>query len=149
MRTDVEKRKRQEILKEIIRTKPVSKQEELVSEMKNRNLDVTQTTISRDLVELEVGKWNGKYHIPYEPGESPAWFETIRKHVSEYKKIGDHLIVLKTSSGSSAFVEKTLNEAFMKEIAGVVASQQTVMIAFENTENQNLILDQLKKLSSL
>lgn len=146
MRTDVEKRKRQEILKEIIRSKPISRQEELVAEMKNRSMNVTQTTISRDLVELEVGKWNGKYHIPYEPGEIPSWFETIRKHVTEYKKIGDHLIVLKTSSGSAEFVEKTLNETFMAEIAGVVSSQQTVMIAFETPQNQTIILDHLKKI---
>ena len=146
MRTDVDKKKRHEIIKEVIRSKPIGTQEELVAEIKNRQLDVTQTTISRDLVELEVGKWNGQYHIPYEPGESPAWFETIRKHVTEFKKIGEHLIVLKTDPGASAFIEKTLNEAFMSEIAGVVASQATVLIAFENIENQNVILEQLKKI---
>lgn len=145
MRTDVEKRKRQELIREIIRSKPIGTQEELVGEIRSRSLDVTQTTVSRDLVELQVGKWNGKYHIPYTSDDSPAWFETIRQHVLEMKKTGDHLVVLKTKAGSSSLVEKTLNDATLPEITGVIASQSTVMIAFESVENQTKIIDLLGK----
>lgn len=145
MRTDIEKRKRQDLIKEIIRQKPIATQEELVAEIRSQNLMVTQTTVSRDLVELEVGKWNGKYHIPYSDTETPAWFETIRQQVIAVKKISDHMLVLKTKPGASVIVEKALNDYIIPEIAGVVGSSQTVMIAFESSTDQQKILEMLHK----
>lgn len=145
MRTDVEKRKRHELIKEIIRSKPIGTQEELVSAIKALEMDVTQTTVSRDLVELKVGKWNGKYHIPFGADDSLGWFATVRQQVTEFKKIGENLVVLKTKPGSSALIEKTFNDQHIPEIAGVVASSNTVMIAFENAAHQQVLLDLLHK----
>ncbi len=145
MRTDVEKRKRQDLIKEIIRSKPIGTQEELVREIKSRDLIVTQTTVSRDLDELQVGKWNGRYHIPYLSSESPAWFEIVRQHVIEYKKAGDHLIVLRTKDGMSSLVETALNNAQMAEITGIVSSQNTIMIAFESSSHQQMVAEFLQK----
>jgi transcriptional regulator of arginine metabolism len=145
MRTDVEKKRRHELIKELIRRKPIATQEELVAEIKGMQIDVTQTTVSRDLVELKVGKWNGKYHIPFSSEESLAWFEVVRQQVVSYKKTGENLIVLKTKPGASSLIEKTFNDQHIPEIAGVVASSQTVMIAFENSEHQQVLLDLLNK----
>ena len=96
MRTDVEKRKRHDLIKDIIRSKPIGTQEELVSEMKVLEIEVTQTTISRDLVELKVGKWNGKYHIPFSNEDTLTWFAQVRQQVLSFKKVGENLIVVKT-----------------------------------------------------
>lgn len=145
MRTDVEKKRRHELIKEIIRRKPIATQEELVSEIKALEMDVTQTTVSRDLVELKVGKWNGKYHIPFANEDSLAWFETVRQQVTSFKKTGDNLIVLKTKPGASSLIEKTFNDQHIPEIAGVVASSQTVMIAFENAAHQQVLFELLHK----
>ena len=145
MRTDLEKRKRQDLIREIIQSKPIGTQEELVTEIKNRDLNVTQTTVSRDLLELQVGKWNGRYHIPFSSGDAPAWFEMVRQQVTEFKKIGENLIVLKTKAGSSSLIEKTFNDQYIPEIAGVVASGQTVMIAFETADHQKVLLELLSK----
>jgi transcriptional regulator of arginine metabolism len=145
MRTDLDKRKRHELIRELIRTKPIGTQEELVSEIRGREINVTQTTVSRDLEEMQVGKWNGKYHIPFGESDSLAWFGTIRQQVTGYKKIGDHLIILKTKPGASGMVEKTFNDQHMPEIAGVVASGLTVMVAFESLTHQQVLLELLQK----
>ncbi len=145
MRTDVEKRKRHDLIKDIIRSKPIGTQEELVSEMKVLEIEVTQTTISRDLVELKVGKWNGKYHIPFSNEDTLTWFAQVRQQVLSFKKVGENLIVVKTKLGASALIEKILNDQHIPEIAGVVASSQTVMIAFENAVHQQVLLDLLSK----
>ena len=145
MRTDVEKRRRQDLIREIIQTKPIGTQEELVTEIKTREMNVTQTTVSRDLVEMQVGKWNGKYHIPFGAGDTPSWFEVIRQQVVHFKKAGDHMIVLQTKPGSSSLIEKTLNDQNIPEIAGVVASNSTVMIAFEHQTDQQILCELLHK----
>ncbi|MEZ4846359.1 MAG: hypothetical protein R2877_05285 [Bdellovibrionota bacterium] len=145
MRTDVEKRKRQDLIKEIIRSKPIGTQEELVAEIKTHEMNVTQTTVSRDLVELKVGKWNGKYHIPLGSDDSLGWFAQVRQQVTSFKKVGDNLIVLKTKAGASSMIESTFNDQHIPEIAGVVASGQTVMIAFESAAHQQVLLDLLTK----
>jgi len=145
MRTDVSKRRRHELIREIIRSKPIGTQEELVSEIRGREVNVTQTTVSRDLEEMQVGKWNGKYHIPFGDSDSLSWFESVRQQVTEYKKIGDHLIILKTKPGASSMVERTFNDQHIPEIAGVVASGQTVMVAFESLTHQQVLLELLQK----
>ena len=145
MRTDLEKRKRQDLIRQIIRSKPIGTQEELVTEIKNHEMNVTQTTVSRDLVELKVGKWNGKYHIPLASDDSLGWFAIVRQQVTSFKKIGEHMIVLKTKDGASGMIEKTFNDQHIPEIAGVVASGQTVMVAFEAAAHQQVLLDLLSK----
>ena len=146
MRNDSDKRKRQELIREIIRSKPIRSQNELVKEISFHKLSVTQTTVSRDLDELAVGKWNGQYHIPYGPDETPSWFETIQTHVESVSRAGPHLIVLHSKNGTSSIVEKTLNDVLMPEITGIVASQSTVFVAFESPENQSKVFDLLHPL---
>ena len=50
------KRERLKTIKEIINSKKISCQEELVKELEDRGFSVTQSTISRDLTELRLTK---------------------------------------------------------------------------------------------
>ena len=52
--------KRQERILEIISTRNVSKQQDLVDILRKEGFDVTQATVSRDIKQLQLGKISSK-----------------------------------------------------------------------------------------
>ena len=67
---------RQSKILELISTKEIETQDELVTELKNLNFDITQATISRDIKELRIIKIlsseTGKYKYAVVENENQA-----------------------------------------------------------------------------
>lgn len=118
----MKKGKRQEFLRDLINTKKISTQEEIVSEMLNSSWNVTQSSISRDLNELGVIKKHGMYAIPVSTPNIPVPTFSI-------KQSGESLLVLKTSPGLAPSLALFLDGRSPKEIAGTVAGDDTVFVA--------------------
>ena len=55
---------RQAMILKIIEEKDIETQEELVKELRNRGMDVTQATVSRDIKELRLVKVMSKTGVP-------------------------------------------------------------------------------------
>ena len=66
-----EKKKRLDILKQLIASNTASNQEDILSMLAEKGFVVTQATLSRDLKELKVAKTpdgKGGYHYKQHPG---------------------------------------------------------------------------------
>ncbi|HEX8183152.1 MAG TPA: hypothetical protein VF747_00325 [Blastocatellia bacterium] len=132
------KRARQEKIIQIITGKPVATQQELAEELARRGIEATQSSISRDIVELGLTKLNGYYTAP-QPALSGG-------PVVEIATAGDNLIVVKTDIGQASPAALAIDRARIDEIVGTVAGDDTIFIAVKDAEAQRLAMKKIVKL---
>jgi transcriptional regulator of arginine metabolism len=132
------KKSRQEKILQIIAAKQVATQQELAHELSRSGIDATQSSVSRDIVEMGLAKFNGYYTAP-QPALSGG-------PVVELATAGDNLIVIKTDIGQASPAALAIDRAKIDEIVGTVAGDDTIFIAVKNLEAQRLALKKLVKL---
>ena len=140
-----EKLERQKAILDIIQTVEAGTQEDLVSAMKRRGFRVTQTTISRDLAEMNVIKMGGTYRTLSEAPVTPLE-RIFSDHALEVKSAGVNLLVLKTRIGTAAPVALELDRAEWKEIVGTIAGDDTIFIAVTGSKENESVLKKLHRL---
>lgn len=132
------KRTRQDRILQIIAAKQVATQQELAEELARKGIVATQSSVSRDIVELGLTKLNGYYTAP-RPALSGG-------PVVELETAGDNLIVVKTDIGQASPAALTIDRAKIDEIVGTVAGDDTIFIAVKNLEAQRSAMKKLIKL---
>jgi transcriptional regulator of arginine metabolism len=132
------KKSRQEKILQIIAGKPVATQQELAEELARRGIEATQSSVSRDIVELGLTKLKGYYTAP-QPALSGG-------PVVEIAAAGDNLIVVKTDIGQASPAALAIDRAKIDEIVGTVAGDDTIFIAVKNLEAQRLAMKKIVKL---
>ena len=128
---------RQSKILELISTREIETQDELVALLREAKFDITQATISRDIKELglikilsaESGKY--KYSI-VESGEQAV----SNKYISIFKEAvisintAQNLVVLKTIKGMASAICSFVDKLNLDSVMGAVAGDDTVMIIF-------------------
>jgi transcriptional regulator of arginine metabolism len=132
------KRTRQEKILQIIAERQVATQQDLAQELSRRGIDATQSSVSRDIVELGLTKFNGYYTAP-QPVLSGG-------PVVEIATAGDNLIVIKTDIGQASPAALAIDRARIDEVVGTVAGDDTIFIAVKSLEAQRLALKRIVKL---
>ncbi|HEX8564515.1 MAG TPA: hypothetical protein VF648_02515 [Pyrinomonadaceae bacterium] len=123
------KEKRQETILNLIRAKNIGKQEELTEYLSKAGFAVTQSSVSRDLVELGIIKANGFYAQPRV--ENKKNFGLISLETA-----GENLIVAKCDSGLASAVAVQIDRAKIPEIIGTIAGDDTIFIAVKDFREQ-------------
>jgi transcriptional regulator of arginine metabolism len=136
----VKKVRQQEIL-EIIGSLQVSTQQELADEIARRGMAATQSSISRDIVELGLTKVDGHYAAPRRalPADGP---------ITDMDTAGDNLIVVKTRIGQAQPAALAIDNAGIDSIVGTVAGDDTILIAVKNLAAQRAAVKALVRLFS-
>src|ERR1051325_2445997 len=132
------KRTRQERILQIITARQVATQQELSEELARTGIDATQSSVSRDIVELGLTKLNGYYTAP-QPALSGG-------PVVEVVTAGDNLIVIKTGVGQASPAAVAIDRAKIVEVVGTVAGDDTIFIAVKSREAQRSAIKKLVKL---
>ena len=125
--------KRQAAIREILRTEVVRNQIELLTRLQAVGFRVTQSSVSRDLHELQAVKIGGRYAL----GESflgatqpvPDELDEAAAAINNYRSAGPHLLVINTPPGRAAVVGLAIDRARWPEIVGTVAGDDTLFIA--------------------
>lgn len=124
---------RQNKILELISSRSIETQEELVEELKSAGFDVTQATISRDIKELGLVKVseNGKQRYDRERINSNVTikFKDMYKHSVLSIDCAVNLVVVKTLSGSANIVAIMVDRLDNKNALGCIAGDDTVFIA--------------------
>jgi transcriptional regulator of arginine metabolism len=130
---------RQSKILELISTKEIETQDELVSELRNLNFDITQATISRDIKELRLIKIlsseSGKYKYAVVENENQA---VSNKYILVFKeavisvKNAQNLCVIKTIKGMATAVCGIIDKLNLENVLGSVCGDDTVMIILPN-----------------
>ncbi|MEO0184745.1 MAG: arginine repressor [candidate division WOR-3 bacterium] len=134
------KKVRQQKIRQLIQTKEIYTQEELVAELQKAKIPVTQATLSRDLREMgvmKVSKGLGNYVYKIVDEASSSEKELRNKFLNFVKEIKDtgNLILIRTPPGEAQGVARVIDLAEMEHILGTIAGDDTILVVIDSVDN--------------
>ena len=143
------KRLRHKAILDVIRSAEISSQEELLLGLKERHIDVSQSTLSRDIQELRLAKTGGVYTVvEAEPVSKPS-DESFRRIIREFLvdiAVAKNIVVVKTGPGHASTVSQALDEAGWPESIGTIAGENTVFIAVRSERDGKKLERRIREL---
>jgi transcriptional regulator of arginine metabolism len=131
----------------ILRGRPVARQSELVRLLRERGIEATQSSVSRDLQQLGVSKLGSGYAPPEQPDTgSDRDAALVVELVREFRTAGGNLTVVKTAEGAAQRVALYLDKSGWPEIVGTVSGDDTIFVATRHGGDQRRLLARLKTL---
>ncbi|WP_093229663.1 transcriptional regulator AhrC/ArgR [Thermoflavimicrobium dichotomicum] len=130
-------------IREIIASKDIETQDELVDELKKAGYNVTQATVSRDIKELQLVKvptnyGTYKYSLPAEPVDrrynSPQKLKRMLQESFVGLNHAENLIVIKTLPGNAQAVAALIDNLDWEEIIGTLAGDDTILVVCSSKE---------------
>lgn len=137
--------KRRQTIMEILASRPVARQSDFVALLRERGLDATQSSISRDLRELGVAKLGDGYAQLSATADSETKSIPVEL-VREVAPAGDSLTVIKTATGAASRVALFLDRSNWPEIVGTISGDDTIFVATRNGREQKQLLSRLRAL---
>jgi transcriptional regulator of arginine metabolism len=128
----VTKRLRHNAILEIIRTADIASQEELMRGLKSHHIEVSQSTLSRDIQELRLAKTGGVYTVVDSEPAARTSEESFRRIIREFLvdvAVARNIVVVKTGPGHASTVSQAIDEAGWPEAVGTIAGENTIFIA--------------------
>lgn len=148
------KEKRQNKIKEIIETKDIETQDELLSELAQAGFSTTQATISRDIREMKLtkvadGAGKQKYTVIQN-----ADMDVMKKYHQVLSAgilnmdYAENIIVIHTVSGMAMAVAAALDNMNIQGFMGCIAGDDTIFCAARSREFCREIIADIKKVAS-
>lgn len=137
---------------EIISEKDIETQEQLAEELRKRDVEVTQATVSRDIKELGLVKVlspSGIYKYAAIDREGEGISDRLIRVFSESvlsMEAANNLIVIKTITGSAMAAASGIDALNWKGILGCIAGDDTILVVVKNEE---LVQDIMKRFGKL
>lgn len=130
----VTKVERQRAILQLVRTRVISTQNELVEALHELHLDATQATVSRDIREMglvRVREGEGLRYVAAATEIDPEATvirlrDAVRDHVHDLELV-DNLAVIHTRPSTAPLVAAALDAARFEEVVGTVAGDDTVI----------------------
>jgi transcriptional regulator of arginine metabolism len=138
------KNARHRLIVDLLTSHEVRSQPELLELLVRHGTQITQATLSRDLVELDAVRVRTQsgalvYAVPAEggdrrpavPGETAASGHRLARLLAELLVSADasaNLVVLRTPPGAAQFLASALDKVEYPEILGTIAGDDTVLV---------------------
>ena len=142
------RRLRHKAILELVRDHEIASQEDLMRGLKARNIEVSQSTLSRDIQELKLAKTGGIYTVvdaePAKPSE-----ESLRRIFREFVEgidVAVNIVVVKTGPGHASTVSQALDDAGWPESIGSIAGENTVFVAARSPRDGKKLEHRLREL---
>ena len=148
------RRRREQAILEITGNEVVHTQSELVEALRDRGIEVTQSTVSRDIKRLglvKVPTADGEYR--YAPPEimsdtSPAAEEDLREAFEEFLTdvdTGTAIVAISTPPGSANPVAVAIDDAELSGVVATLAGDDTVFILVREERDRERLLQQFRE----
>ncbi|NBX70460.1 MAG: arginine repressor [Actinobacteria bacterium] len=142
---------------QLIATKQVSSQSELVHLLSEVGISVTQATLSRDLENLGAIKVHGAdgasfYAIPEDSTrELPTKDQSrLARTLADLMASATHsgnIVVLRTPPGAASYLASALDRGDLDSVIGTVAGDDTVMVITRDPNGGETVAEQLTELA--
>ncbi|HEX8773201.1 MAG TPA: hypothetical protein VF735_06310 [Pyrinomonadaceae bacterium] len=128
------KETRQKKILSLIRARRIGTQEELRELLERGGMEATQSSVSRDLLELGIVKHQGAYALPQ------ATHSAGRRGLLSLEAAGDSLVVARCEPGLASAVAVEIDRAGLSDIVGTLAGEDTVFIAARERKSQRVVI---------
>lgn len=134
---------RQQLIVDVISTEVIRSQAELADRLGRDGVEVTQATLSRDLLQLRAAKvrHGGQlvYAVPGEggddrirpPAEGAQLQDRLRRVCTELlvtATVSENLVILRTPPGAANYLASALDHALPGDVVGTIAGDDTVLV---------------------
>lgn len=124
----------------LIRAGRVGTQEELTERLERAGFPATQSSVSRDLVEMGIIKRRGRYALPGPTNGAAA------RGLLSLDMAGDALVVARCEPGMASAVAVEIDGARFPEIVGTIAGEDTIFIAVNERKAQRTVIKKIWEL---
>lgn len=152
------KRLRQRAIRQLIASRPIGSQREVVDALTAQGFEVTQATISRDITELGLMKApraDGHIYVAPEdvattPLRSPASDERLRRILGDIPvAVGRSglTLVLTGTPGTASVIAQAIDESSLREQEGTLAGDNTLLVLFADESRLERWLDRFRAIA--
>jgi transcriptional regulator of arginine metabolism len=134
----MQKTERQKSILDLIAARQIGRQEELSELLEKRGFSTTQSSISRDLLDLGIIKVSGHYALPQRPAGALAIGLLLSLDAA-----GPYTVVAKCPSGLASAAAVRIDGARIPEITGTIAGDDTIFIAVRDEKAQRQAIKQI------
>lgn len=146
---------RQHLIQEILASKNIASQNDLLKELKKKNFLITQTTLSRDLDDLgakKIDNKNGesKYLIPEsdpdrisDPNQARNQLEKLASDLVVGVDHSANLAIIHTPAGAAQFVASIVDHAALEKVIGTIAGDNTVLVITKGLKDGESVASQI------
>ena len=137
------KTQRQRAIRELVATRPIGSQREVVDALGAQGFEVTQATVSRDISELGLVKAPGTDGHVYVTPESVAGSSVATATAASDERLlrilGDIpvtigrsglILVLTGTPGTASVIAQAIDESSLREQEGTLAGDNTLLVLF-------------------
>jgi transcriptional regulator of arginine metabolism len=122
----------------------VGSQHELVALLRDRGIEATQSSVSRDLRDLGVERVSGRYQISDWSYKNDPDFLRIVQLIEGVERSGPNILVVQTAQGAARAVAAAIEKANWSGVKGVLAGETTLFIATATQQDQTRVLQRFK-----
>ncbi len=143
---------RQVTILDIIEKNEIETQEELADALRQRGIQVTQATVSRDIKELRLLKVltpMGTYkYATADKAENGLTDRFIRMLAESVLSVAAsaNMIVIKTLSGSASVAAEALDSFHWPEVLGTIAGDNTIFMVVRTLDEVQTVVDRIQEM---
>ena len=152
---------RRDLIIQIIRNSAVASQSDLVELLRERGIEVTQATVSRDLDELGAVKTvaaDGRllYAVPAEGGEDRLQADELEDLNARLIRVAEdtmvsvdysgNLVVLRTPPGAAQYLASAFDHSHLHDVVGTIAGDDTILLVVAESSSGEAVADRLQQL---
>ena len=135
------------IIRKIIRTEFISSQEELIARLEECGVQITQSTLSRDLKFMHVAKVPHKekgyiYVLPNNMRSDVSISTNVTDNITDIAFSGN-MCVITTKPGYASAVSVPIDNKGINEILGTIAGDNTILLILREGFDMDSLLHQL------
>jgi transcriptional regulator of arginine metabolism len=154
---EVIKQLRHRQIRDIVERQPIRTQHELAAALRERGFRVTHATVSRDIGEIGLVKANHDggtaYELPLGSGDADATpeqrlHELIGGLPLDIREAG-LLLVIRAVPGSAHAIAAALDRCRWPEVAGSLAGDDTLFVAFADSAALHRVHDRIERLATV
>ncbi len=146
------KEKRQAKILEIINQEAIETQEQLLRELEKAGFPTTQSTVSRDIKELGLGKSPSGGRLVYMQVQDQLGYSltdrmmrTLRNALLSVDYAGN-FVVLKTFEGGAHAAAAALDKLQYEEIMGTIAGDNTILVIVRDESMTKTVAERLQQM---
>lgn len=146
------KQLRQDAIRDLVASSPVTNQDELRRKLRRRGFEVTQATLSRDIHEMRLSKGPAGYTLPNGNGnlaaeaedDGPPSVAAVLEGFGLRVRRAMNQVIMRTVMGGAQPVAAALDYEEWPEVVGTIAGDDTVLVVCQDAKHATEVETRLR-----